>query len=245
MPALSRATGIAAAALVAVIAVGGVMYLNSNKSDGVGSQKTPAPTAARTIEPTVAPTPRPSEVAPGILGWKTYTSAVYDYTISYPDDWSVAARATEKWQPGASEDDPFWDIFLNPEAIDGDSMVFQALQFSAPDGADLASWDGLLTALTEMCANPEEFYDETPCPSEGMTLMCLGSPGCQPVAFVYDTGLPQALFGDPGTGTVTYILVGRPDNFPAAARYGGSVMLMKSILSQLGIREPRPGETPN
>ena len=244
MPALSRATGIAAVALVAVVAVGGIMYLSSNNSGNVGSQNTPVPTAAPTAAPTPEPTAEPSFVAPGITGWKTYTSAVYGYTISYPEDWSVTARATQKWQPGESEDAPSGDVFLNPEAVDGDGIVFEALQFPGPAGADLGSWDGLLAALTEMCAKPAEFYAETPCPSEGVTRMCLGNSGCQPVAFVHDNDLPRALFGDPETGTFTYILVGRVDDFPAAARYGGTVTLLKSILSQLGVREPQPGETP-
>ena len=245
MPALSRATGIAAVALVAVVAVGGIMYVSSNNSGNVGSQNTPVPTVEPTAAPTPEPTAEPSFVAPGITGWKTYTSAVYGYTISYPEDWSVAARATQKWQPGESEDAPSRDVFLNPDAVDGDQIVFEALQFPGPAGADLGSWDGLLAALTEMCAKPAKFFAETPCPSEGVTRMCLGSSGCQPVAFVHDNDLPRALFGDPETGIFTYILVGRVDDFPAASRYGGTVMLLKSILGELGVREPQPGETPN
>ena len=247
MPALSRATGLAAVALVAVVGAGGVMYLSSNTGDGVGSQKTPAPTPAATeaptAEPTVPPMPRPSEVAKGIYGWTKYTSAVYGYTISYPEDWSVVARATQKWQPDDSEEAPSWDIFLNPGTVDGDEIVFQALQFPGPSGADLRSWDGLLAALTGVCAKPVEFFT---CPTEDMlTLMCLGSSGCQAVALVSGNNeQPRALVGDPETGMVTYIHVGRSDDFPAAARYGGTVMLLKSILGELGVREPRPGETP-
>ena len=254
MPTLTRATGIAAVALVAVVGAGGLVYLNSNPSGGGVSQATatPPPTATPTTEPTVAPTPGCSEVAPGICGWKTYTSAVYGYTISYPEDWSVAERATQKWQPGEPEDAPSSDVFFNnaPEGVRDDSMVFVALQFPAPARADLGSWDGLLAAMTEMCAKPAKFFFNTDhCPSgslvQASTRMCLGSAGCQPVAFVHDNDLPRALFGDPETGTFTYILVGRMDDFPAAARYGGTVMLLKSILGQLGVREPQPGETPN
>jgi hypothetical protein len=250
MPALTRATGIAAVALVAVVGVGGVIYLSSN-SGGSGSRSTPAPTTAA-VAPTTVASPEASFVAPGITGWKTYTSAVYGYTISYPEDWSVAERATQKWQLGEPEDAPSSDVFFNnaPEGVRDDSMVFVTLQFPGPAGADLSSWDGLLAALTEMCAKPAEFYFSTDhCPSgsvgQASTLMCLGSTGCQPVAFVHHNDLPRALFGDPETGTFTYILVGRLDDFPGAARYGGTVMLLKSILSQLGIREPQPGETPH
>jgi hypothetical protein len=230
MPVLSRMTGIAAVALVAVVGAGALMYLNS--TSGTGGPPTNPPTTAATPQPTLPP---------GISGWKTYTSPVYGYTISYPDDWSVADRATKKWQPGESEDAPVTDVFTNS----GDDIAFFALQFPAPTGADLGSWDGLRAALTEMCAKPAEFY-HSPCPSEGVTPMCLGSTGCQPVAFVHEEGdQPRALFGDPGTGIVTYLQVGREDDFPAAAPYGGTVMLLKSILGELGVREPRPDEIPN
>jgi hypothetical protein len=249
MPALTRMTGLAALALAAVVGAGGLLYLNSKGPGGPGGQATASPastTAVPTTQPTVTPTPTCSEVAPGICGWKTYTSPVYGYTISYPEDWTVAARATEKWEPGAPDDYPWVDLFSNNirETVVDNSMVFEAAQFPAPAGADLDSWDGLLATLTEMCGDPAKIYPDA-CPSEtGVTQMCLGSEDCRPVAFV-STELPRALFGDPDTGTITYLRMGRDDDFPAAARYGGTVMLLKSILSQLGVRELRPGETPN
>ena len=230
MPALSRATAVAAVALVAVVGAGGLIYLNAANSGGAGSQKTPAPTPA--------PTPN----TPGITGWKTYSSAVYGYTISYPEDWSVVARATARWQPGAAEEGPWRDIFFNnaPEGARDTSMVFEAAQFPAPAEVDLSSWDGLLTAFGETCV-----YLDT-CTSgpvvQASTRLCMGSAGCRPVAVVHDNDLPRAVFGDPETGQVTYIRIGRVDDFPGAARYGGTVMLLKSILSQMGVREPQPGE---
>ena len=249
MPALTRATGIAAVALVAVVGAGGILFLNSNNSGDVGAQKTPAPTSgpttAPTTVPTIAPTPRPSEVAKGIFSWKTYTSALYGYTISYPEDWSIADRATRKWQP-RENDEGTVDTFVNNEVVDGGSIAYFALQFPAPAGADLGSWHGLLAAMTEMCAKPADFYFNA-CPIESqLTRLCLGSLGCQPVAIVHYTGeQPRALFGDPDTGIFTYIQAGRDDDFPAAARYGGTVMLLKEILGEMGVREPRPGESPN
>ena len=238
MPALSRATGIAAVALVAVVGVGGVIYLSSN-GGGAGSRSTPAPTTAAS--------PEASFVAPGITGWKTYTSRAYGYTISYPEDWSVVDRATQKWQPGEPVEAPYVDVFFNnaPEGVRDDSMIFAALEYPGPAGADLGSWDGLLAALTEMCAVTAEIPNSE-CGSEDVvTRMCLGNPGCQPVAFVQHNGFPRAFFGDPETGIVTHIVVHRVNDFPGAARYGGTVMLLKSILGELGIREPAPGETPN
>lgn len=241
MPALSRATGIAAVVLVAVVGAGGLVYLSSNVP-GSGSGSTPAPTDG----PTTAATPQPS--FPGIAGWKTYTSEVYGYTISYPEDWSVDRPATRKWQPGEPEDGPWSDIFFNQPAVDGDGIGMFALQITAPDGADLASWDGLLAALKEMCARPTEFAFEA-CPRDDpLVRLCLGTQDCRAVLLARATdeeASPRALFGDPDTGIVTFISIGRPDDFPAAARYGGTVMLLKAILSQLGVRDPLPGETPS
>jgi hypothetical protein len=232
MPALSRATGIAAVALVVVVGAAGLLSLTSKSLGGAGSQSSGRATAASTPEPSYQ----------GITGWKTYTSAAYGYTISYPEDWVVGAEATQKWQLGEAEDAPSYDSFYN----ESEDIALLVRQVPAPTGADLGSWDGLLAALTEMCAKPAEFFNETPCPSDGMTRMCLGSSGCQPVAFVQEKdALPRALIGDPETGLVTSFLVGRNDDYPAAARYGGSVMLLKSILGELGVREPRPEETPN
>jgi hypothetical protein len=54
MPALSRATGVAVVALVAVVGVGSLFYLNS-RPDGDGSQGTPVPSATPAPAPTVAP----------------------------------------------------------------------------------------------------------------------------------------------------------------------------------------------
>jgi hypothetical protein len=247
MPALTRATGIAAVALVAVVGAGGITYFAAG---GPGPSPTPpptpAPTSAPTVAPTVAPTPAPSYVAMGITGWKTYTSSVYGFTISYPEDWVIGGRATQEWKPDESEDAPSKDVLFNnqTQAVPDHSMIIEALQFPGPAGADLGSWDGLLDALTEMCARPTEFY-RTTCPSEdSVTRMCLGTE-CQPVAFVLKDRFPRAIFGDPETGTVTYIWVARVDDFPGAAPYGGTVKLLKAVLGELDIREPQPGETPN
>lgn len=250
MPALTRATSLGAVALVAAVAVGGVMYINSTGPGGPGGQTTPPATAtpnttAPTSEPTALASPEASFVAPGITGWKTYRSTVYDYTISYPDDWLVGARATQKWQPGDPEGAPSVDLFAYDEGDEGDSIAFFAIQFPAPGGANLGSWEGLLAALTEMCAKPAEFY-ASPCPSDTVvvTRMCRGT-DCQPVAFAREDDFPSAIFGDPDTGIVTYLQMGRRDDYPGAARYGGSEMLLKSILGEMGVREAGPGDTLN
>lgn len=238
MPALSRASGLAAVALVAVLGAGALMYFNS--TGGPGGPPTNAPTNAPTTAATAQPT-----LPPGISGWKTFTSPVYGYTIIYPDDWSTVIPATQKWQAGEPEDSPSMDLIALDEGDEGASIAFLALQFPAPAGSDLTSWNGLLAAMTEVCAKPADYFSAM-CPSEDLSPMCLGSTTCVPVGFVDKAEvMPRALVGDPETGMVMYIQMGRLDDYPGAERYGGTVSLLKAILSQLGIREPRPGEIPN
>ena len=240
MPALSRATGIAAVALVAVVGVGGLLYFSGSGGPG---RPTPAPTATQ-IPTTV---PEPTQVAPGIDRFERYTSPVYGYTISYPSDWSVGAPASRKWAPGEAEDGTWADTFQNDDTIDGDGIAFFAVQIPAPTGADLDSWEGLVAALQDMCARPAEFaYINCPKGDPG-TLLCRGAQACQPALIASSDNeeeTPMAVLADPETGLLTVLGMGRPDDFPAAARYGGIAMLLKSILGDMGVREPRPGETP-
>jgi hypothetical protein len=238
MPALTRATGIATVALVAAVGAGGLVYLNSAPSSGPGgpgSQVPPsptvAPTTAPTTRPTTAPTPQPTWDP---TAWKTYTSEVYGFTFSYPSDWSVHVQATEKGEK---------EVIANPESVDGDEIVFFVSQRPAPEGADLATWDGLEAAVRGICGETSGI----PCPSTAPpTPMCVGQE-CQPavIALVGDEQTPSAYIGDPVTGAVTVFDMGRPDDFPAAARYGGATALLKAIVAQIGVREPEPGETPH
>lgn len=228
-------------AIVAVVGVGALMYIGN--SPGVGGAPTPSPTP--TPVASAAPSAPPS-LAPGISGWKPYTSAAYGFTMSYPSDWSVAAQASDKWQPGQPGSDdsaPFADVFVNDEAIDGDSIAMVAFEVPAPTGADLGSWEGLHAVHRGLCGEPTI----PACPADYTpTPMCAGA-DCAP-AIIAPNGedpMPVALLGDPEKGIVTVIWMGRVDSFPAARRYGGTVQLLKSILTQLDVRDPQPGETPH
>jgi hypothetical protein len=170
--------------------------------------------------------------------------------MSYPSDWSVSAPATHKWQPGepAGEEWPTWqDIFVNDEAIDGESIAMVAFQVPAPTGADLESWEGLDAVHQELCDEPTMAgtvicpADYTPSPA------CVGEQDCAPAVIHLggDDPFPGALIGDPENGIVTVIQMGRVDSFPGAERYGGTVQLLKSVLTQLDVRDPQPGETPH
>lgn len=56
----------------------------ATSSPSVEPPASTAPTVAPTATPTVAPTPAPTPVP-----WKTYTSKLFHYKMSYPPDWIV------------------------------------------------------------------------------------------------------------------------------------------------------------
>ena len=234
---------VAGAAAIAVVVIAGAAYFGQPDASNVGGAPTPSPTP--TPEASAAPSAPPSFVAPGITGWTPYTSAVYGFTMSYPSDWSATDPASHKWQPGqpANDNSGSWDTFENDAAIDGDSIGMLVSQVPAPSGADLASWEGLHAVHRELCDEPN-----TPaCPADYTpTPMCVGA-DCAPaiIALNGEDPMPVALIGDPEKGIVTVIWMGRENSFPAARRYGGTVQLLKSILTQLDVRDPQPGETPN
>ena len=235
----------AGAAAIAVLVIAGAAYFGQPDAAGVGGVPSPSPTP--TPVASAAPSAPPSPVAPGISGWTPYTSAVYDFTLSYPSDWSVAAPASHKWQPGeptTTDSAPWADTFENDAAIDGDAIVMDVFQVPAPTGADLESWEGLHAVHRELCDEPSIGAcptDDTPVP------MCVGEQDCAPaiIALIEDDPFPWAFIGDPEKGFVTVIQMGRTDSFAAAGRYGGTVQLLKSILTQLDVRDPQPGETPH
>ena len=227
-------------ALVAVLGVGFVQFLGPGS--GVGSRATPSPS------PTIAPT-----LPPGITGWSTYTSKVYGYTLSYPSDWSVHAPATHKWQTNEPTVDNAWpwaDVFVSPEGSGDETIGMWTWQIPAPTGSDLGSWEGLKALVLDVCDAPGFFAPgslDSCVPAPTPTPMCLGLQECQP-AIVVVTGVeqvPWAFFGDPETGIVTVFQMGRPDNFAPAARYGGTIALLKAILAKVDVRPPQPGETPH
>jgi hypothetical protein len=225
----------AGAAAIAFVVIAGAAYFGQPDASGVGAAPTPTPT--------------PTPVTPGITGWTPYTSPIYGYTISYPSDWSVSAQANHKWQPGETEDEdwPTWaDIFVNNEEVDGDSIAMSVNQVPAPPNADLESWDGLYAAHQQLCDEPTM----KACPADYTpTPLCVGEQVCAPalLALIRIDGdpFPAALIGDPEKGSIMVIQMGRVDSFPAAARYGGSTALLNSILSQMDVRDPLPGETPH
>lgn len=228
-----RAT--AGVAIVAIVGVG-VLALNLGKPGG-GTQQTPGPTATAAASPAAAPTPSPgpSEAAPGIKAFTPYTSAVYGITLGYPNDWRLDSAATRKWQAGDSFDfGPYADVFVSPDGEIG-LWVFRV---AAESGADIASREGLLAFVCELDASVCQSISDVAEP------MCLGRVACLPAVLVPFAEGVHAYFADTETRMVTVVEIGREDSFPGAARYGGSVQLLKSILTTMDVWAPEPGQIP-
>ena len=253
MPALSRTATIAVVVLVAAVGAGGLIYLNSTGPGGFGGRPTPSPTQISTTAPTAGPTategstpsPAPSQVAPGITAWTSYTSEVYGITFGYPDGWTLDSAATRKWQAGDDPQSatPYSDVFMNPETRDGDQIGLGLLQKPAGPGADITSHEGLTAwAQANMCDEEIDACETVP---DVAIPMCLGRVACLPAVLVPLSDSTTAFIADPENGLVTIISIFRPDSLPAAARYGGSVELLKSILTTMDVWTPEPGQIPS
>lgn len=220
----------AAAAIIAIVGVGVLAFSGRTPSVGTGG---PSPT------PTIAPTPN----TPGITGWTTYTSKIYGITIGYPDHWTVDSAATRKWQPGdGPESFTYMDVLMNPETRDGDQIGVGVFQKPAGPGADITSREGLAAwAEANFCDAAIDACQTVP--NVAMP-MCDGRVACLPAVLVPLSDSTTAFIADPQNGLVTIVSILRPDNFPAAGRYGGAVQLLKSILTTMDVWTPQPGQIP-
>lgn len=246
------------AAGVAIFAIVGVGILAFNsRSPGAGTTDTPAPTL--TAAPTAVPTATPalSPVARGIAGWTTYTSEVHGFTLGYPEDWHLSSAATREWQAGDTVLDAAQMQYADVFAAPGDEigllvweMPAGGIRSDAPStasttGADVESVEGL-KAWAEVFCND---VDGLSC--EGFTqrteAMCLNAGGdpCRAAILVPTAEGQYAFFVNWNsamlTGVpdrVTVVTVAREDSFPSAERYGGSVELLRSILTTMDVSTP-------
>jgi hypothetical protein len=127
MPALSRATGVAVVALVAVVGAGTLVYLNS-KPDGGASQGTPLPTATPTPASTVAPTaavilPLPEgTLAAGTYRLRPFSSETMTIDATVPDGGWVGGPPSAIGGPVGESNGPngLAVVFFNARTINSD-----------------------------------------------------------------------------------------------------------------------------
>jgi len=128
MPALSSALGrLAAAAIVAVLVVGGTVYLTRNEPNVVGPMPTPSATAAAAASPSL-PSIDPTS-------WVPFTSLRNGASAKFPPGWTVT-RATEPW---------IWQVHdpgppSNDSAISPQRASLGIVSQRIPDGLSEAAW---------------------------------------------------------------------------------------------------------
>jgi hypothetical protein len=177
-----------------------------------------------------------------------YTSAAYGFRMSYPSDWTVDSRAT-RGDPSSS------DVFMNPEAIDGDQIGLFVSNVPVGKGARPASLAGLKAWAQQFCLATAASRDGGASGCTGWKdraiPMCYAAGGnpCRAAIIVPEVGGVSAFFEDwnstiSGPPVIRAVSVARPDNFPAAARYGGAIQLLKSILTTMDVTAPAPGQVP-
>jgi hypothetical protein len=238
MLALPRATGIAAVAIVAVVGVGGLLFLTNRAPGGTGAGA-PSPTLAPTAAPTVAPTPEPTpdptpEPSDAAVAWTPYTSEVYDITLNYPSGWDPQP-AVRPWpdERKAVTDEGVWDAF----GSDRDDMAVIVSVIPAGAGADLESAEGLTAWYESFCT---DVLPDCEANSETFAPLCLtvGEGPC--MTAIHGPGDNEELIVVPSRALDKIYLVhsGRGNAWPGAARFGGAVQLLKDMIASIEVTSP-------
>ena len=144
---------LAAAAFVAVIAIGGGAYLLGQRSSVGMVVATPtAPNASPTAVPTLRPSPT---VDP--TNWTPFSSTIYGFSAAHPGDWTFQhAAGNHASAPGAdSNADVFWSPSGWPE--------FDGFEFKIPAGktADAFIQDFVADAVIHACYPAPGLWTQT------------------------------------------------------------------------------------
>jgi len=244
---LSSTARVLLAAAVLLLALGGGTYLIAGGGPvasptppggaSTAAPSTPAATGLTTQAPTVTST----------AGWITYTSAIHDFSLEFPADWSFRAAATRTWQVGDALRDEPWsyaDSFVSP---DEEQIALLAWEMPAGGGIDLDSIDGLRTFARTFCAAVDAAPGGCDAFAEAAMPMCLNAGGdtCRAALLVPTSDAQYAFFMDWTSvmftdipDRVTVVVVAREDSIPAAARYGGAVALLKLVLTTMDVWTP-------
>lgn len=222
----SFARAVIAGAVLLGAAIGGSLLIT-------GNAPAPGPTQ----------TPDSSPLPSGISGWTTYTSSVYGVTLGYPADWSVRAPATRAWQAADSfpaEDLSYADTFVSPAK--GDSQIgLLAWRMPAGVGAHLDSTEAIEAWAEGFCRDIGAPLCETF--TQAAVPMIQTEAGQYQSAILVPTARHQYAFLaecnscliTSAADWVTVVVIAREDGFAPAARYGGSVELLKAVLSTMHV----------
>jgi hypothetical protein len=225
---------LALGALVAVIAVGGALYLFGPSRYGSGGP----PIATPTVSPSVAPSPpAAAQATPNLLDtstWTAYTSNRYGFTIGHPADWTERP-SDHVWTLSADVD--FLSKASEGFTATGQAILVTAWSVSVPSGTSAAAW------IQAYCLKG----GNSPCTglqSLSIAVSVDGNAGSL-IQFVDDT---QAFIL---VGNRMYVVaVWRPDSDPSTTPYQGATQLLKTFISTMhllpgGPASPIPSVRPS
>lgn len=264
MPALSRATGLAAVAVVAAVATSGLIYIAANapsRSYPSASSTTPAPSTAPrapSTEPTTSPATSGTfaPTTPPLVEtdlWTPFTSPVYGYSMKYPAGWKIDHRSTRPWATADGMDfsSPGVDTFTSADGSLGVSVWGVPID-SPPDPSVGLEWEDFEAWITSFCITTES----DPCSGvhDRVVPMCPDADSeCHTGAIIVPLSDSVVGFkgGDRGgitapgdSGDVTYwivVSVWQPESFPGLAEYGGGIRLIQAFLESMGAEMPSRG----
>ena len=225
-------------AMVAVVAVGALLYVNRGTGPRVGGEPTPSPTLA----PTAAPSPTAATLGPlDTTAWTTFTSSEYGFSVGHPPVWTVTpairswsfATDAEVWLSSAE------DAFLAPDR----SVRVAAWAVPLTDPQMNQSWPELEAWVVDYCQRTKN----TDCATihDRAVPLCVEKRDCHPALLVPFADDVQA-FGYGGVlpdGKMVVMTVARGESEPNVAPYGGATRLLEAFLSTMNIWPPFYPET--
>jgi hypothetical protein len=148
---MNATTRLAIAAIVAVIAIGGAIYLIGHRP-GVG---VPSPAPTPTVVPTATTVPPATQSAAlSTATWVTFISSRHGFTVKYPPTWSVAP-ATAPWLAGTQAPGPpsaELDSFTDPAgSLQFFVVVSQPLATSVTASAWLTGYEQSAPQMPAAC----------------------------------------------------------------------------------------------
>jgi hypothetical protein len=217
---------LAMGALVAVIAVGGALYLLGPSQYGSGGPPSPSPTLGSTVPP---PSLDPTS-------WATVTSSQYGFKVGYPDAWTVVP-ATRAWSFATDAENwlsPAEDAFFAPD----NSVRVAAWAVPLTDPQMNQSWPDLERWVVDYCQRTKD----TDCATihDRVVPLCVEARDCHPALLVPFQDDVQA-FGFGGVlppGKMVVVTVGRGESDPTVAAYGGATRLLEAFLSTMNVWPP-------
>lgn len=245
---------LATAALVAVVALGGLLYVvNTSIPPGGepsasaldGSAAPSDATSSPTVEPEASddssfepvaspeptPTPAPTVIetprpTSGLDDWTSYGSAVYSYFAAYPTSWTVEHLATRKWDAETDGLDP---ASRGVDTFTNPAGTVSVSQWQAPHDPEDNPGDPqkMLAWVEELCG----IVGDTNCAGIADRAVLTCERACNGPIFVSYGDHVMAFFVGTTDDTINIITVWRREKAPVLDEYGGATNLLNEFVT--------------